>query len=348
MTRTLLMLAVASLTFACTTIRVMPPAPAVEVSGRWVGTWRAVDHGNAPREGQVDVDLTQDGAHGRGRMVWSDTLITPVPESLRLAGGMGAPIVFTVTGSSMVVRHERSAREFTIHFIVREDEIAGTINGPSPVEVRLTRVWRPTGLTTGERLGRLEADSGRDRERLRDVDTRLTGVSTETRGAADLARQALATTGEWATRTGDASSRVEELERRVRETANGGNGSGNGHATNGKADRAVLHTLDVRFGFDKADLDDAGATGLAEVIELLKENPDLSAELEGYADAVGSSEYNVQLSQRRVENVHRYLARRGVPLERLHIVGLGPLPDSAPEARAKNRRVTVKLMVGTE
>lgn len=344
MTRTLLMLVVASMTLACTTIRVVPPAPAVEVSGRWVGTWRAVDVGNAPREGQVDIDLAQDGAHGRGRMVWSDTLLTPVPESLRLAGGMGSPVVFTVTGSSMVVRHERSAREFTIHFVVNEDEIAGTIQGPSPVEVRLTRVWKPKGLTTGERLGRLEADSGRDRDRLRDVDTRLTGLSTDTRSATDLARQAMATTGEWATRTGDASARMEELERRVREAANGGNG--NGHGTNGKAPRAVLHTLDVQFGFDKADLDDAGATGLAEVIELLKENPDLSAELEGYADAVGSSDYNVRLSQRRVENVHRYLARRGVPLERIHIVGLGALPDSAPEARAKNRRVTVKLMVG--
>jgi outer membrane protein OmpA-like peptidoglycan-associated protein len=348
MTRTLLMLVAASMTFACTTIRVMPPAPAVEVSGRWIGTWRAVDMGDAPREGQVDVDLAQDGARGRGRMVWSDTLLTPIPESLRHAGGMGSPVVFTVTGTSMVVRHERSAREFTIRCVVNEDEITGTINGPSPVEVRLTRVWRPTGLTTGERLGRLEADSGRDRERFRDFDTRLTGVATETRGATDLARQALATTGEWATRTGDASSRVEELERLVREAANGSNGNGTDHATNGKVTRAVLHTLDVRFGFDKADLDDAGATGLAEVIDLLKENPDLSAELEGYADAVGSSDYNVRLSQRRVENVHRYLARRGVPLERIHIVGLGPLPDSAPEARVKNRRVTVKLMVGHE
>ncbi|HYZ99427.1 MAG TPA: OmpA family protein, partial [Acidimicrobiales bacterium] len=46
-------------------------------------------------------------------------------------------------------------------------------------------------------------------------------------------------------------------------------------------------------------------------------------ELEGYADSVGSADYNVRLSQRRVETVHRYLARAGVPLERI-----------SPEARA--------------
>jgi outer membrane protein OmpA-like peptidoglycan-associated protein len=316
----------------------------VEVSGRWIGTWRAVDAGNVPREGQVDLDLAQDGSHGRGRMAWADTLVTTVPESIRLAGAMGSPVVFSVTGTSMVLRHERSARDFTLLMTVNADEITGTINSPSPVELKLTRVFNPKGLTTGERLGRLESDAGRDRARLHDVDTRLGSLASDTRNATDLARQALATSGEWTTKASDTSTRMEELERRIREAVN----DASGHAANGKAARALIHALDVRFAFDKADLDDAGMTGLAEVIELLKENQELSAELEGYADALGSADYNVRLSQRRVENVHRYLARSGVPLERIHIVGLGRLPDASPAARAQNRRVTVKLMIGQE
>ena len=194
MTRMLLTLIVASMTIACTTIRVMPPAPAAEVSGRWVGTWRAVDVTNVPREGQIDADLVQDGSHGRGRMVWTDTLITPVPESIRLSGAMGAPVVFSVTGTSMVLRHERSARDFTMQFVVNEDEIVGTVNGPSPIEVRLTRIWSPKGLTTRDRLGRLEADAGR-------FDTRLASLTTDTRKASEMAQQALTTTGEWSAKT---------------------------------------------------------------------------------------------------------------------------------------------------
>ena len=348
MTRTLLTLVVASLMFGCTTtVRVAAPPPAAEVSGRWVGTWKALDAMNAPRHGQIDLDLTQDGGHGRGRIALTDTGTTEIPESLRLAGSMGAPVIFAVHGTSMVVRHERAAREFTMQFTVDEDDIVGGIKGPSPVEIRLTRIERPGQLTTGERLGRLETDGSRERERLSALQSRVNGLAIETDEvksaagtAADLARQALAATGEVTTKS---ITRLEELERLVREA-----GATNGHSGNGAASRSVVHTLDVRFGFDKSDVDDNNAQTLTEIVELLKENPEISAELEGYADALGKSDYNVRLSQRRVEAVHRHLAKHGVPLERLHIVGFGQLPESAPEERAKNRRVTIKLLLGDE
>ncbi len=89
----------------------------------------------------------------------------------------------------------------------------------------------------------------------------------------------------------------------------------------------------------------SGTTALKEVVDLLTENPELSAELEGYTDSTGSVEHNLRLSQRRVESVHRYLARRGVSLDRIHIVGLGRLTDKDVETRSVNRRVTVKLLI---
>lgn len=347
MARTLLVL-LASLTFACTTVRVMPPAPSVEVSGQWIGTWRAMDVTNVMREGQLTIDLMQDGSRGRGRMTWIDSGVTDVPHSARLAGAMGVPIVFAVTGSTIVLRHEAGARELAMTMTVQGDEIAGSVETASRVEVRATRLTRLGGATTTERLGRLELDATRERTRVGGIETRLTQLATDVQtvravadDAAGTAQRALVMAGESTTKT-ETTAALEDLERRVREASNG-------HATNGRhGERALLHTLDVRFAFNKADVDDAGMTALIDVIELLKENPELTAELEGYADAVGSADYNVRLSQRRVDAVYRYLAQRGVPLERMHVVGLGPLPDKDAEARAKNRRVTLKLMMAED
>ena len=335
MTRALLMLVVASITIGCTTARVVQAPPAAEVSGRWVGTWRAIDVQNVAREGRIDLDLAQDGARGRGRMAWSDTLITSVPESIRLAGALGVPLVFVVSGSTLVARHEASAKALSMNLAVRGDEIAGVINSESPVEIRLTRVFNPGGPTTLERLGRLESEWSRDRERLAGLDSRVSGLASDTEGAKGLAERALASSSD--------HSRWEDLERRVRE------GSKNGdHATNGHSVKSLVHALDIRFAFDKWDLDADSRAALAEVVDLLKDNPELNAELEGFADSVGKAGYNVQLSQRRVETVHRYLAKQGVPLDRIHIVGHGSLPEKEPDARAKNRRVTVKLLLGEE
>jgi len=108
--------------------------------------------------------------------------------------------------------------------------------------------------------------------------------------------------------------------------------------------RDLVETLEVRFGFDRWDLDDAAQTSLVSLVKELQANPRLSVDLEGYADPTGTYEYNVGLSQRRVETVRRYLVEKGVELPRISSVGLGPimiagLPDE------KKRRVTVRLMV---
>ena len=70
----------------------------------------------------------------------------------------------------------------------------------------------------------------------------------------------------------------------------------------------------------------------------------LLVELEGYADPKGPKDYNVELSQRRVEAVRRYLVQNGVEVSRIHSIGLGPIADPKLSDAAK-RRVTVKLMV---
>jgi len=135
-------------------------------------------------------------------------------------------------------------------------------------------------------------------------------------------------------RADSAFARADEVDKRVTRLWS------NRHA------RDHVETLHVQFGFDRWDLNDGTQTALLSLVKELRENPKLIVDLEGYTDSVGSREYNVQLSQRRVEAVRRYLVDKGVELPRIHSIGLGQLPDRAtPEEQARNRRVTLKLLV---
>lgn len=65
--------------------------------------------------------------------------------------------------------------------------------------------------------------------------------------------------------------------------------------------------------------------------------------IEGHTDAVGSREYNLDLSQRRAQAVVNYLTAAGVNRSRLDVQGYGfdrPLNPGNPRA-ASNRRVEV-------
>jgi outer membrane protein OmpA-like peptidoglycan-associated protein len=107
--------------------------------------------------------------------------------------------------------------------------------------------------------------------------------------------------------------------------------------------RSTVESVEVLFGFDRWELADAAQNTLAGLARELKENTKLVVELAGHTDPIGTYEYNVQLSQRRVEAVHRFLVERGVELWRIDSVGLGPIRDSGI-TNDKKRRVTVTLL----
>jgi outer membrane protein OmpA-like peptidoglycan-associated protein len=111
-------------------------------------------------------------------------------------------------------------------------------------------------------------------------------------------------------------------------------------------------TVAILFRFDKWELDDRGQTALVDVAKQLQENPNLSVELEGYTDNVGSMPYNVQLSQRRSEAVRRFLVEKGVEMNRINSIGLGNIKPSAdnttPKGREQNRRVMVRFFAPAE
>jgi len=124
--------------------------------------------------------------------------------------------------------------------------------------------------------------------------------------------------------------RVDDLDGRVGRLAN------HQHVAN------VVSTLDVRFPSGSADLDDAGLTRLHALVKELRDDNRAGLELIGYTDPRGSRDANVELSQRRVDAVRRYLVQKGVSISRIASVGLGPLAErGVPDSQ--KRRVTVNV-----
>lgn len=85
---------------------------------------------------------------------------------------------------------------------------------------------------------------------------------------------------------------------------------------------------------------------LNEVVGILKANPLLDLQIEGYTDNTGSPSYNIILSERRANAVKSYLTSHGIDADRLKAAGYGPnkpiADNKTAEGKAKNRRVELK------
>jgi outer membrane protein OmpA-like peptidoglycan-associated protein len=111
--------------------------------------------------------------------------------------------------------------------------------------------------------------------------------------------------------------------------------------------RTVVNVLQVEFPFNQYALDDAARSMLFVLLRELRGNPRLAVDLEGYTDTKGSRQYNVRLSQRRIDAVRSYLVDHGMERHRIRAAARGPLENAAiPEER--KRRVEIKLVVATD
>lgn len=99
----------------------------------------------------------------------------------------------------------------------------------------------------------------------------------------------------------------------------------------------------VHFDFDKASLRPEGKPILDEAAKILNENPDVTVQVQGYTDGIGTVEYNLGLSDRRAATVKDYLVSQGVASSRLTTKGFGKsdpvATNDTEEGRAQNRRV---------
>lgn len=102
------------------------------------------------------------------------------------------------------------------------------------------------------------------------------------------------------------------------------------------------------FEQGKGVIDPKSFPSLDEVVALMKEDTKLVIQLEGHTDNQGDPKKNMELSQGRVDNVKKYMVSKGVNKDRIKTKAFGGtrpiLNANTPEARAKNRRVEMRIL----
>jgi outer membrane protein OmpA-like peptidoglycan-associated protein len=118
-------------------------------------------------------------------------------------------------------------------------------------------------------------------------------------------------------------------------------------------DYKLQSSATVPFKFNQYVLTTEAQEDLDKLAEGLKSDRRYFVAVEGYTDDVGNKRYNEALSRRRADSVAEYLvAKHDIPIYRIHMIGLGeekPVDDGHNrEARAKNRRVEVKVFTADQ
>jgi outer membrane protein OmpA-like peptidoglycan-associated protein len=105
----------------------------------------------------------------------------------------------------------------------------------------------------------------------------------------------------------------------------------------------IVNMSDVLFAFNKYELKPDAQVKLAKVSGILVTYPNLTLQVEGYTDSVGTDEYNLRLSQQRATAVQAFLISQGVQPGSISSQGYGkadPVADNGTNSgRAENRRV---------
>jgi OOP family OmpA-OmpF porin len=109
----------------------------------------------------------------------------------------------------------------------------------------------------------------------------------------------------------------------------------------------------IQFGFNRYALSVKDKEQLDDLVANAAKNKRFFIALEGFTDKVGSHEYNESLSRKRADAVAEYLvAKHDIPIYRIHMIGLADAnpvdPGHGRDARAKNRRVEVKIYSADE
>lgn len=98
----------------------------------------------------------------------------------------------------------------------------------------------------------------------------------------------------------------------------------------------------IYFEYDKAALSSDSKEKLSQNAEWIKNNPNVTVQIEGHTDERGSVEYNLALGERRAKSVQGYLRNLGIDSKRLSIMSYGeekPKANGSDEsAFSQNRR----------
>ncbi len=108
---------------------------------------------------------------------------------------------------------------------------------------------------------------------------------------------------------------------------------------------SVWVTMRINFDFDKANIRPDEYETMHRIAQILNKYPNSKVHISGHTDFIGTEEYNIRLSHRRVDSVMVFLnEKEGIELSRFYYpVGYGkqkPIADNTTrEGRFMNRRV---------
>jgi peptidoglycan-associated lipoprotein len=114
--------------------------------------------------------------------------------------------------------------------------------------------------------------------------------------------------------------------------------------------KATATLATVFFDLDQSTLTDAAKQDLDRDAQVLRDNADVSVQIEGHCDERGSTQYNLALGEKRAQSVKDYLVRLGITSDRLETVSYGEERPSDrghdESAWSKNRRSELTVTAG--
>lgn len=105
--------------------------------------------------------------------------------------------------------------------------------------------------------------------------------------------------------------------------------------------------VNVYFAFDSSKPLGYSISAAQFVSNFLKRNPGVRLEIKGYADELGTENYNMKLSEKRAKAVYDLLVSSGVDAARLSFKGYGEdtsVDKASPEARQLARRTSFQIL----
>lgn len=105
--------------------------------------------------------------------------------------------------------------------------------------------------------------------------------------------------------------------------------------------------MDLLFRTDEYVLADMTGSRLAELAGAVANMKDVRVQLDGFADERGDSDYNLELSAKRVEFVRDQLVAAGIDSSRIRVTAHGesPAQDNSVDSYALERRVALKIFI---
>jgi outer membrane protein OmpA-like peptidoglycan-associated protein len=198
----------------------------------------------------------------------------------------------------------------------------------APVEARVSANEKKTS-DHASAIGELENGVSKADERAMDAERKATA-------AGQNADKANAAAADAAQRADNARGLAESTRSRL------------GEVVDNMDNYKLVNTQSVLFNVGKSTLTKEAKQQLDEAVTNIVNNKNYILEVEGYTDKTGTKALNLTLSQKRADEVVRYLTvQHNVPLRKIHVLGIGaddPNADNKTRAaRKQNRRVDVKV-----